>query len=207
MNEPYTAYYYAMSYIIAGLGNPGEEYTYTRHNAGRIILDAVRKKFECDEWEKDKKLNALVSEGKIGKQKVLLVEPEGFMNKSGTSLKPLVTSVKKANSLIVIYDDLDLPIGTMKISFNKSSGGHRGVESIIKNIKTLEFARIRIGISPASPSGKLKKPSGPSAVEKHILGEFKKPELDTLKKLAKKVGEAVEVMTNESREKAMTLFN
>ena len=142
-----------MSYIIVGLGNPGEEYKNTRHNTGRIILEQIRKKNDCNEWEKDKKTNSLVSKGSIGKEKVLLVEPEGFMNKSGSSLKTLITSVKKANSLIVIYDDLDLPIGTMKISFNKSSGGHRGVESIIKAIKTQEFIRFRIGISPATASG------------------------------------------------------
>lgn len=196
-----------MSYIIVGLGNPGEEYKNTRHNTGRIILEQIRKKNDCNEWEKDKKTNSLVSKGSIGKEKVLLVEPEGFMNKSGISLKTLITSVKKANSLIVIYDDLDLPIGTMKISFNKSSGGHRGVESIIKAIKTQEFIRFRIGISPATASGKLRKPTGPQAVEKHILGEFKKPELETLKKVGKKVSEATEVLVTESLGKAMTLFN
>jgi len=196
-----------MSYIIVGLGNPGEEYKNTRHNTGRIILEIIRKKNDCNEWEKDKKTNSLVSKGSIGKEKVLLVEPEGFMNKSGSSLKTLITSVKKANSLIVIYDDLDLPIGTMKISFNKSSGGHRGVESIIKAIKTQEFIRFRIGISPATASGKLRKPIGPQAVEKHILGEFKKPELETLKKVGKKVSEATGVLVTESLGKAMTLFN
>ena len=96
------------------------------------------------------------------------------MNKSGLAVKPIITSKKKAEALIVIHDDLDLPIGKFKISFNKSSGGHRGVESIIKAIKTEAFTRVRIGISPATPSGKLKKPKGEKDVGDFILGEFKK---------------------------------
>lgn len=200
-----------MAYIIVGLGNPGDEYALTRHNAGRIILNVIRKKTDGNDWEFNKKLNALTTKSTIGSGKkaetITLVEPEGFMNRSGASVAPLITSIKKAESLVVIYDDLDLPIGTMKISFNKSSGGHRGLESIIKAVKTTAFTRIRIGISPATPSGKLKKPTGESAVEKHILGEFKKPELETVKKLGKKAAEALEVLVLESREKAMTLYN
>jgi PTH1 family peptidyl-tRNA hydrolase len=196
-----------MSYIIAGLGNPGEEYTNTRHNTGRIILELLAKKYSFPEFKEDLKLKALVSKGEIANEKVTFVEPNTFMNRSGGSLAPLITSVKKAHELVVIYDDLDLPVGRIKISFNKSAGGHRGLDSIIKAIKTQEFLRVRVGISPSTPSGKMKKPSGKAAVEKHILGEFKKPELDTLKKLSKTISEAIEMIITDSKERAMTEFN
>lgn len=196
-----------MTYIIAGLGTPGEEYTLTRHNAGRIIVNYLIKTHDFDELKEDKKLNALVTKGEIENEKVIFIEPETFMNKSGLSLKPLITSEKKAKTLIVIHDDLDMPIGKSKLVFNRGSGGHRGVESIKRNIKTEAFIRIKIGISPATPSGKIKKPSGEEAVNKLILGEFKKPELDILKKLSRKVNEAIETTISESLQKAMTEFN
>lgn len=195
-----------MKYIVA-LGNPGEEYKNTRHNVGRIALEEFVKKNDFSDWVSDKKLKALSSQGKIGKEKALLIEPETFMNKSGLSLQPIITSKKKAEGLIVIHDDLDLPLGKFKISFNKSSGGHRGVESIIKAIKMEAFTRVRIGISPATASGKLKKPKGEKEVADFILGEFKKSEMETLKKISKKVATALEMIITEGREKAMGEFN
>ena len=193
-----------MSYIIAGLGNPGEEYIHTRHNAGRMMVENIKSAHEFSEWKLDKKLNALLSKGEIEGEKVLLVEPETFMNKSGGALKPLIGSEKKAEKLIVIYDDLDIPLGTLKMSFNRGSGGHRGVESIIKTLKTEKFIRIRVGIAPVTPSGKTKKPAD---VDKHILGEFKKAEQDVLKKNAKKITEILPVLFKEGLSKAMTEFN
>lgn len=196
-----------MPYIIAGLGNPGEEYVHTRHNSGRIILEQIKKAFAFPEWKSDKMLGALISKGEIEKEKVTLVEPETFMNRSGKSLASLVTSAKKAEKLIVIYDDLDLPIGTMKMSFNRGSGGHKGLESVIKALKTQAFIRIRIGIAPVTPGGKTKKPSGEDAVGKHIIGEFKKAEQDILKKLGKKVVEMLPILFEEGLGKATGEFN
>ena len=195
-----------MHYIVA-LGNPGKEYNNTRHNVGRIALEEFVKKNKFSDWVPDKKLKSLSSEGKIGKEKILLIEPETFMNKSGLSLQPIITSKKRAEVLIVIHDDLDLPIGKFKISFNKSSGGHRGVESIIKAIKTEAFTRVRVGISLTTPSGKLKKPKGEKEVGDFILGEFKKSEIEILKKISKKVAEALEMIIAEGKEKAMGEFN
>jgi len=125
-----------MNYVIVGLGNPGEEYEKTRHNLGRIILEYFRKKYDCTEWQINKKSKGLISEGEIEKSKIILLEPETFMNKSGVSAKFFITSKKNAEKLVVIYDDLDLPMGTFKISFNKGTGGHKGLDSIAKNIKT-----------------------------------------------------------------------
>lgn len=200
-----------MSYIICGLGNPGEEYENTRHNAGRIMLEMFKKTFSKDDdfsdWEHDKKLRALRSMGKVGKDKIMLIEPDNFMNNSGSSIKSLVTSKKKAEELIVIHDDLDLPIGKYKITFNRGSGGHKGVQSIIKNIKTEGFVRYRIGISPVTPSGKLKKPHGEKDVTSLIMGNFKDKEADELKKIGKKLAEATKMTIKEGREKAMSLYN
>ena len=198
-----------MSYIFVGLGNPGEQYLGTRHNTGRMILLALNSSLKSDagEWKTDKKLNAQIAKVKIGKSQVVLVLPDTFMNNSGKSVKTLVTSAKGAEKLVVIYDDLDLPFGANKISFNKSSGGHKGVESIIKALKTEKFARVRVGISPTSPSGKMRKPMGEEHVMKHILGKFKPDEMMQLKKLSKKISTALETFVSSGLEKAMTDFN
>ncbi|MDO8565265.1 MAG: aminoacyl-tRNA hydrolase [bacterium] len=172
-------------YIVVGLGNPGVEYEHTRHNTGRMASELIA--------EKVKGIKVLV--------------PDTFMNHSGKFVVKIVKSKKAAEKLIVIYDDLDLALGTMKISYNRSSGGHRGLESIIKALKTEAFIRIRLGISPATPSGKLKKPKGESAVEKHILTDFKPKEMETLKKVFKSVVTAVETIKDQNLQAAMTEFN
>ena len=207
-----------MTYTFVGLGNPGEEYENTRHNAGRMILLWLAKS-EGAEWKYDKKINAQVAainlgsnlgkktHGNIGSAKALLVLPDSYMNNSGKSVKPLVGSLKAAEKLLAIYDDLDLPFGSAKMSWNKSSGGHRGLESVIKALKTEKFARIRIGTSPTTPSGKLRKPQGEEKVMKHILGKFKPDEMLALKKLYKKVAQALETFTTSGLSAAMTEFN
>ncbi len=200
-----------MSYVVCGLGNPNEDYERTRHNAGRIVLEQIRKTlskdFDFSEWENDKKLRALRSEGKFGKENLVFIEPDNFMNNSGGSIKYLVTNKKKAEELIVIHDDLDLPIGKYKITFNRGSGGHKGVESIINNIKTEGFVRYRVGISPVTPSGKMKKPSGEKDVTSLIMGKFRDKEMEDLKKISKRLATATTVMIKEGREKAMSLYN
>ncbi|OGI45930.1 hypothetical protein A2121_00820 [Candidatus Nomurabacteria bacterium GWB1_40_6] len=175
--------------LVVGLGNPGEEYENTRHNTGRILVGMIEKKFE------DSKL------------KIKFLTPDTFMNNSGRAVVPLVKSKKDLAQLVIIYDDIDLPLGKIKISFNRSSGGHNGLGSVIKALKSQEFLRIRIGISRATPGGKLKKPSREKAVLNFLLGEYKKPELETLKKLSKIVVEAIETIFTESKEKAMSLYN
>lgn len=196
-----------MTFLVIGLGNPGEEYTNTRHNIGRMMLERFAKTHEYDAFQKSKKVKGLVSEGKLGKEKVVLLMPDTFMNKSGEAVKPFVKSAKDAERTIVVYDDLDLPLGTFKISYGRSSGGHRGIESIIKSIKTKDFVRIRVGISPVTPGGKLKKPSGEKAVLDFILGKFKPAEMDELKKEGKKIVEAIERIVEKGRAAAMMAFN
>ena len=196
-----------MQYLIIGLGNPGEEYENTRHNAGRMVVEAFRKKNGFPEWTTDKTLKARVSKGTWGKDKVILVEPDNFMNVSGKSVAPLVKSTKDAERTIVVYDDLDLPLGGLKISFNRSSGGHKGLESIIKALKTKEFIRLRVGICPTTPSGKPKKPKGEEALLDFIVDSFKKAEVDEMKKVIKKGAEALAFILEDGREIATGKVN
>jgi peptidyl-tRNA hydrolase, PTH1 family len=180
-------WYHIYMKIIVGLGNPGVEYEKTRHNTGRIVVSLIQKKLE------DKKIKFIL--------------PDTFMNNSGKAVAPFVKTKKDLENLVVIYDDVDLPLGKVKISFNRSSGGHNGVGSIIKSVKSEEFLRIRVGISPSTPSGKIKKPQGEEKILKFLLGEFKKSELEIIKKLSKKITDIVEVIFEEGKDKAMSIFN
>ncbi|MEK9161654.1 MAG: aminoacyl-tRNA hydrolase [Patescibacteria group bacterium] len=194
-----------MHYIV-GLGNPGEEYELTRHNAGRMAVLELVKKEGMDEPKYDKKLKSLAVRGDIGKNKVQIILPETFMNKSGDSLKPLALSVKKAESLIVVHDDIDLPLGKIKISFGKNSGGHKGVESVIKAVKTINFTRVRIGISATNAKGVVKKPAGDKFLD-YIVAKFKPAELVEIKKSVKKSVEALNLIVSEGAERAMSESN
>jgi PTH1 family peptidyl-tRNA hydrolase len=196
-----------MKYIFIGLGNPGKEYELTRHNMGRIMLDFFRKENGFDDFTFDKKINALSVTGQIGKDKVVLILPETFMNNSGKSLKALDLTSKDAERVCVIYDDLDLPFTGVKMSFNKSSGGHKGLESIIKALKTEKFYRIRVGISHKTATGKIKKPKGQEAVYKLIMKNFTDDEMKELKKLSKKINEALKIFVVEGYEKSASFLN
>ncbi len=194
-----------MHYIV-GLGNPGEEYKLSRHNTGRIVLAEFIKVQKIKELEFNKKLNALVAEGKIKKEKFQVIMPETYMNNSGKSLKNLITSPKKAQNLVVIHDDLDLPLGRFKISFGSGSAGHKGVESVMRAVKTKDFIRIKVGISSATPKGKIKKPEGKKVVN-HILGNFKPKEMDILKKISKKISLALKSIIPEGLSRTMSVYN
>lgn len=192
--------------LIVGLGNPGEEYVVSRHNTGFIILDYMLGKID---WKQSPGAKALFYKDSVSKKPVLYLKPQTFMNNSGVAVS--YTQNEKAKikpeDIIVIYDDIDLPLGSLKISFNRSSGGHNGVESIIKKIKTREFIRIRIGISPTTPLGKIRKPKGDEAILKFLLGKFKDDELKELKKISKKVTEIIEMIVVEGKDKAMSVYN
>ncbi len=180
--------YHVVMKLVVGLGNPGKEYENTRHNTGRMVSEQVQKK--------------------LGeKVKIKFLFPDTFMNNSGKAVAPLVKNKKDLSDLVVVYDDVDLPIGRMKISFNRSSGGHNGLGSIIKSLKSEEFLRIRIGIAPTTPGGKIKKPKGEEAMLKFILGKFRESELAELKKISKKAADAIETIFTEGKDKGMSLYN
>ena len=193
--------------LIVGLGNPGKEYEGTRHNAGRIILEKIAKANDFSDWKDDMKLKSFKSKGELSSEKVEFLLPNTFMNNSGNAVCQIIDNPKKLKNLVVVYDDMDLPVGSLKISFNRSSGGHNGLESVIKKVKSREFVRIRIGVCPVTPTGKFKKPKGENAVLKFLLGTFKEDELKIIKNQTKKVAEIITMLSAEGKDKAMTLFN
>lgn len=196
-----------MSLVIVGLGNPGKEYEKTRHNAGRMAVEALVKKEGLEELTFNKTANALVGKGAVAGEKAMLVLPETMMNASGKAVAPFVKSVKAAKQLLVLHDDLDLPLGTIKMTFGRGSGGHKGVESIMRALKTKEFTRIRIGISAENKKHEVKKVSGEEKVIKHVIGKFRPAEEAILKKTLKKAMEASEVFASEGVEAAMLFAN
>lgn len=196
-----------MAWVIVGLGNPGEEYDGTRHNVGRIVLDYFGKKNDFGEWKENKKAKARVARGMIDRTIVALVEPDTFMNKSGSAVTPFVKSVKAAERMVVVYDDLDLPLGRIKVSFDRGSGGHKGLESIMRAVKTKKFIRIRVGVSPHTAAGKIKKPHGEDEVVDFILARFKQTELADLKDATKRASDALVVIITQGLAPAMGEFN
>jgi PTH1 family peptidyl-tRNA hydrolase len=194
-----------MKWIFVGLGNPGGEYDGTRHNTGRMALESYAKR-EKLKWREDKKAHALVAKS-ANETSAAFILPNTFMNKSGSALLSYVKSVNAAHHTIVVYDDLDLPLGKIKLSYNRGNGGHNGLKSIERAVKTQEFWRIRIGVSPSTASGKTKKPVGEEAVIKFILSSFTPAQRDELKKVYKQVNEAIGMIIAEGPERAMNYFN
>jgi PTH1 family peptidyl-tRNA hydrolase len=196
-----------MAYVIVGLGNPGKEYEKTRHNAGRMVVEKFAKDEGFDEFVLNKKAEALVTSGTFKGEKVTLVLPETYMNKSGKSIPAFVKSVKAAKDMLVIQDELDLPLGALKMVFGRNSGGHKGIESVMRTIKTKDFARLRMGISGVGKKHQAKKPSGDEKVNKHVVGKFKPAEEASVKKMVKKSTEVVRLFITEGFEKAQMEAN
>lgn len=196
-----------MALVIIGLGNPGAEYEKTRHNAGRKAVELVAKNESMGEFVFNKTSHALVSKGRVSGELATLVLPETMMNLSGKAAAAFVKSPKAAKNLLVIHDDLDLPLGVIKMVFGRGSGGHKGVESIMRAIKTKDFARIRIGISAEGKKHQVKKVSGEDKVIKHVIGTFKPTEETLVKRTLKKVALTVHRYAEEGIESAMQFAN
>jgi PTH1 family peptidyl-tRNA hydrolase len=196
-----------MALVIVGLGNPGKEYEKTRHNAGRSAVELVAKNESFNEFVFNKKANALVSKGSIGESNPTLVLPETMMNLSGKAVSAFVKSPKAAKNLLVIHDDLDLPLGTIKMVFARGSGGHKGVESVMRAIKTDAFARIRIGVAPAGKKNQAKKLKDEEKVIKLVIGKWKPSEEAAVKKVLKKVAETVRLFATEGIASATQFAN
>jgi PTH1 family peptidyl-tRNA hydrolase len=199
----------ASTHLIIGLGNPGDEYGRTRHNIGRLAVEAFAASIDAGEWERDSKAQSLVASGVVGKSKAFLALPETYMNKSGIAAAYLAKIRKvKPEHIIVVQDEMDLPVGSIKIVFDRGSGGHRGVESIAKALKTLAFVRVRIGVSPSTPTGKLRKPSGEDKIVAFLVDKpIKDDEFKMFKKVFKKTNEALATILEAGRDKAMNVFN
>ena len=195
-----------MALVLVGLGNPGEEYAKTRHNAGRSALMLLAKKEDFPDFVLNKKALSLVTKGCVG-EKMTLVLPETMMNLSGKAVAAFIKSPKAAKNLVVVHDDLDLPLGTIKITFGRGAGGHKGVESVLRAIKTKDFVRIRIGVAPVGKRSQAKKIKDEEKVIKHIIGKWKPSEEATLKKVLKKTVAALQIFGEEGTEAAMQFAN
>jgi PTH1 family peptidyl-tRNA hydrolase len=196
-----------MAYVIIGLGNPGGEYEKTRHNAGRMAAELFAKE-EGLEFKLKKTVQALVADGSVDGEKVAVALPEVYMNVSGKTALGLVKSKPAAKKLLVIRDDLDLPLGVIKMTgYGRGAGGHKGAESIMRALKTKDFVQMKIGIAGSTPKGKVKKVSGEEKVIKHVIGKFKPAEEALLKKTLKKAAEAARYFVTDGIEKAMLVAN
>jgi len=197
-----------MAYTIVGLGNPGEEYKGSRHNSGRMAVESFAEEQTFPPFlPRNRRAKALVSAGSIGKETVTLLLPETFMNRSGSAVAPFVKSKKQAQRLIVVYDDLDLPLGKLKISFGRSSGGHRGVESVARALRTKDFARVRLGIARARARGGLDKPKGEDAVVAYLMAPFGARERRVLAAALARASGALLAIVKDGTARAMNEFN
>lgn len=195
------------THLIVGLGNPGDEYAHTRHNIGRMFVESLHEANDFGPWMVDKKPAMHTAKGNFAGAKTILLVPDTFMNNSGRAVAHFVKSKKDAGNTVVIYDDMDLALGSIKISHGRSSGGHNGVESVIKALKTKDFVRIRVGVSPKGAQGLPRKPKGEDRVLKFLLGRMSPAERTALKKVFARVANALETIVTEGYQKAMTEWN
>ena len=184
-------------YIIAGLGNPGKKYENTRHNMGFLAVDLLAEKYGI---RIDKiKFKALVGEGRIAGQKVLLVKPQTYMNLSGQSIVEVMNFYKvEIENLIVIYDDINLAPGKLRIRPKGSAGGHNGIKNIIAHLGTQVFPRIRIGVG--------EKPKGWDLAD-YVLGRFSKEEEPVVREALEKAAKACSEIITEDVTSAMNKYN
>jgi peptidyl-tRNA hydrolase, PTH1 family len=184
--------------LIVGLGNPGIEYQFTPHNLGFLTIDRLADQAGVE--VRNRQCRALTARAVIGSEPVVLAKPETFMNLSGLSVRELVAEhqIVPEKDLVVIYDELDLPLGTIRIRQRGSSAGHNGMESVIGALGTQEFLRIRLGISPER-----KIADG----VKFVLTPFRKGQLKTVDGILETAAEAVNVIVKEGPAKAMNRFN
>ena len=186
-------------HLIVGLGNPGAEYAKTRHNAGFLIVEKLAEQWRAN-WSNERKFNARIARGESGGKRVLLCEPQTFMNLSGDAVGALVKfyQVPLPNFLVVV-DDADLPLGEIRLRpGGGGSGGHHGLDSVAQHLGSREFARLRIGIG---------RKDGAREIVNHVLGKFDADENGLLEKvLARAVGQ-IECWLNAGLQKAMSQFN
>ena len=185
-------------YLIAGLGNPTREYEKTRHNVGFSVIDVLADRYNID--VSDRKHKALCGRGVIEGEKVLLLKPQTFMNLSGESIREAVDYYKidPEEELIVIYDDISLEPGQLRIRPKGSAGGHNGIKNIIAHLGTQVFKRVKVGVG--------EKPKGYDLAD-YVLSRFPKDERVLMEEAFERAGEAAICMMNDTMEHAMNRFN
>ena len=204
--------------LIIGLGNPEKKFENTWHNIGFIIIEKLQSKLEdFSHWEKEKNLSSEISKGIINNEKIILAKPLTFMNLSGKAVKLLLSyffnsKIKELSKhLWIIHDDIDLPLGKIKIVKNRGTAGHKGLESIIKELKISKknlglsqeeiknFVRFRVGIQPKN--GK------PKNMENFVIKKFNNKDKETIKEIIEKTTEAIEFSLKQNIDRAMNKFN
>lgn len=191
---------YTMSdlYLVAGLGNPGREYEHTRHNVGFMCADALAQAHGL-RFDPKKRSKARVADGYFAGKRLLIAKPQTFMNLSGSAIQGLATFYKiPPERILIIYDDLDLPVGTLRIRPKGGSGGHKGMTDIIRRLGTQDFPRIRFGIG---------RPPGEMDPAAYVLRPFDRDELPRVQDTIARVVSAVEVWLSDGIDRAMSRYN
>lgn len=184
-------------YIIVGLGNPGKQYDKTRHNVGFDVIDMLSGEYGISVTKAKHK--ALIGEGRVGNEKVILVKPQTYMNLSGETLIDIYNYYKvDLENIVVIYDDIDLDVGKLRIRKKGSGGTHNGMRSIVKCLGSTEFPRVRVGVSKPMPGQNL---------ADFVLSRFRKEELDDLQIGLEKAFNAVDCMIRQNLDLAMNKYN
>lgn len=183
--------------IIVGLGNPGQEYSATRHNVGFFVVDELARRWGAQIWRN--KFDAEIAEHRSDGEQSLLVKPQTYMNLSGTAVGALVRWHKvSAEDVVVIYDDMDLAVGRLRLRTKGSSGGHRGIESLISHLGTDVFARVRVGVG---------RPPEGWTVNNYVLSKFSTEEAPLIKEAVERSAQAVECILAQGITKAMNTFS
>ena len=185
-------------HLIVGLGNPGAEYAKTRHNAGFLLAEKLAEQWQAG-WTNERKFQARVARAECAGKKVLLCEPQTFMNLSGETVGDVAGFYQlPLPQLIVAVDDADLPFGEIRLRPGGSSGGHHGLESIEQHLGSREFARLRIGIG---------RKDGARQITNYVLGKFEPAEQELLEKILERAANQVECWLAAGLQKAMSQFN
>ena len=184
--------------LIVGLGNPGIEYQFTPHNMGFLALDRIAE--QCKVRISNRHCRALTAKARIADEDVVLAKPETYMNLSGMSVRELVEEYEAdaTRDLVVLHDDLDFPLGALRIRQRGSSGGHNGLESVIGALGTTEFVRIRMGIAPEHQVRDM---------VQYVLSQFRKPQLATVDEVLDRAAQAVESILRDGVARAMNRSN
>lgn len=183
--------------IIVGLGNPGREYSETKHNVGFMVVDELARRWNVGNWRK--RSNAEVAECRFATENVLLVKPQTYMNLSGTAVGELARWYKTPEEdIVVIFDDMDIPAGKLRLRMKGGSGGHRGIESLLQHLSKDSFLRLRMGIG--------RPPQGWQVVD-YVLSRFSAEEAPLMEEAVVRSAEAVECIITQGMNKAMNLFN
>lgn len=183
--------------VIVGLGNPGQEYSQTRHNVGFMAIEAFAAHLGAMNWKR--KFEAELAETKIGGEQVLLVKPQTYMNLSGNAVGAILHWYKlEPEAVTAIYDDMDIPVGTARLKKRGSSGGHRGIESMLLNLGKEEFARVRIGVGRPLPGWQ---------VIDHVLAKFSPADQQKIDQIIKNLIPALECIAKQGIDIAMNRYS